>query len=490
MLKREHFFSSLSTHMKTPNISQFFSTLPRSVEWAGIRLVSETTTVRSVRNELPTSNHTSFDRGAMLEVYVNGHFGYGATADLSSAGLERALKQAIATTEVASKYKVFPFSLSERPAAKGEYKSAHQKSLDQLSLAEITDCLMEGSRAMKASDAIVTRIAHAMMIQTEIDFFSTSGAETRQNFEMTSLHLGATAVQGSDSQSRSWGPTGQWGGEVFSKERFQKEGQRVAKEALELLAAENCPSEAMDLLLSPDQMMLQIHESIGHPLELDRILGDERNYAGWSFVKPEDFGKLQYGSKLMNVSFDPTVKNEFASYSFDDVGNAAKKEFLIQEGKLLRGLGSLESQKRSGLKGVANSRSSSWNRPPIDRMANINLEPGTSSLEEMISQTKRGIYMETNRSWSIDDYRNKFQFGCEFARLIENGKLTKVVKNPNYRGITVDFWNRLKAVGSSKHMEVHGTPYCGKGEPNQVIRVGHAAPPCLFEKIEVFGGGK
>ncbi len=476
--------------MKTPNITAFFSSLPRSVEWAGVRFVSETTTHRAVRNDLPQTNHTSLDRGAMLEVYVNGHFGYSATADLSTAGLERALKQAIATTEVASKYKVFPFTLSERPAVKGKYVSAHTKKLDAVSLAEITDCLLAGSKAMKVSEAIVNRMAYAMAIQTEIDFFSTSGAETRQNFEMISLHLGATALQGSESQTRTWGPTGQWGGEIFSKERFLKEGERVAKEALELLAAENCPSEAMDLLLTPDQMMLQIHESIGHPLELDRILGDERNYAGWSFVKPEDFGKLQYGSKLMNVSFDPTVKNEFASYAFDDVGNEAKKEFLIQEGKLLRGLGSLESQKRSGLKGVANSRSSSWNRPPIDRMANINLEPGKSSLAEMIGQTKRGVYMETNRSWSIDDYRNKFQFGCEYGELIEDGKIVKVIKNPNYRGTTVDFWNRLKAVGAANTMEVHGTPYCGKGEPNQVIRVGHAAPPCLFEKVEVFGGGK
>jgi predicted Zn-dependent protease len=475
--------------MKT-QMQSLFSSLPKSVEWAGLRFVNETTSYRVVRNDKPESNQTNFDQGAMIEVYMNGHFGYGATADLSSDGLQRALSQAIATTEEASKYKVFPFTKAQRPSVNGRYQSALEKRIDSVGLAEITDCLIEGSKAMKGSELIVNRMAYAMLIQTQIDFYSTSGAETRQNFEMSSLHLGATAAKGSEAQSRSWGPTGQFGGEVFQKSRFQKEGARVAREALELLAAENCPEEAMDLLLSPDQMMLQIHESIGHPLELDRILGDERNYAGWSFVKPEDFGKLQYGSKLMNVSFDPTVAHEFASYAFDDVGNEAKKEYLIEGGKLLRGLGSLESQARSGLKGVANSRSSSWNRAPIDRMANINLEPGTSSLQEMISKTQRGIFMHTNRSWSIDDYRNKFQFGCEYAQLIEEGKLTKVVKNPNYRGVTVDFWNRLKAVGTKDLMEIHGTPYCGKGEPNQVIRVGHAAPPCLFEKVEVFGGGK
>jgi predicted Zn-dependent protease len=199
---------------------------------------------------------------------------------------------------------------------------------------------------------------------------------------------------------------------------------------------------------------------------------------------------LQYGSPIMNVTFDPTVKKEFASYAFDDNGTEAKREFLIQNGKLLRALGGIESQTRTEMKipGVANSRACSWNRPPIDRMANINLEPGDSSFDEIIGSVERGILVESNRSWSIDDFRNKFQFGCEYARKIENGKLTKTLKNPNYRGITVPFWKSLKKVGNASTLEVYGTPYCGKGEPNQVIRVGHASPVCLFENIEVFGG--
>jgi predicted Zn-dependent protease len=255
------------------------------------------------------------------------------------------------------------------------------------------------------------------------------------------------------------------------------------------LQADDCPDETLDLILAPDQMLLQIHESIGHPLELDRILGDERNYAGWSFVKPADFGSLQYGSSLMNVSFDPTFTGEFASYAFDDGGATASLEWLIKEGLLLRGLGSLESQSRSGLPGVANFRSASWNRAPIDRMGNINLEPGMSRLDEMISSVQRGVFMEANRSWSIDDYRNKFQFGCEYARLIEDGRLTRVLKNPNYRGVTIPFWHSLAAVGDAETSRVFGTPYCGKGEPNQMIRVGHASPACLFRGVEVFGGG-
>jgi predicted Zn-dependent protease len=303
---------------------------------------------------------------------------------------------------------------------------------------------------------------------------------------MLDITLSATAVEGAESQTRSWSRTGQLGSEAFDRAALVEHAARTAREALALLAAENCPSGRMDLLLMPDQMMLQIHESIGHPLELDRILGDERNYAGWSFVKQEDFGRLQYGSPLMNVSFDPTRAHEFASYDFDDGGNRATREMLIENGVLKRGLGSLESQLRSGLPGVANFRSASWNRAPIDRMANINLEPGTSSLDELIAQVEHGVLMHTNRSWSIDDYRNKFQFGCEYAQLIDNGTLGRVVRNPNYRGVTVDFWNRLAGVGRDE--EMFGTPNCGKGEPSQVIRVGHASPPCLFRDVEVFGG--
>jgi predicted Zn-dependent protease len=234
--------------------------------------------------------------------------------------------------------------------------------------------------------------------------------------------------------------------------------------------------------------MLQIHESIGHPLELDRILGDERNYAGSSFVKLSDFGTLVYGSPLMNVTFDPTVTGELGGYAFDDAGMPAQREFLIQEGLLLRGLGSLESQARAQVPGVANFRATSWNRPPIDRMANLNLEPGTSTFAEMIADIEYGVYMESNRSWSIDDYRNKFQFGCEYAKLIQNGQFVKTLRNPNYRGITNPFWRSLVKVGDRSTFGMYGTPFCGKGEPNQVIRVGHASPTCVFKNIEVFGG--
>ena len=232
---------------------------------------------------------------------------------------------------------------------------------------------------------------------------------------MVTFDLVATAQDGTNINTRSAGGlrglSRQIGAELFDEEWILAKAKEIGKQAVELTTAEDCPTGTMDLVLAPDQMMLQIHESVGHALEIDRILGDERNYAGWSFVKLEDFGKLQYGSKLMNATYDPTYTGQFASFGFDDGGLKADKEFLIKDGLLVRGLGGKESQIRSGVPGVANFRSSSWNRAPIDRMGNINLEPGDSSFDEIISSVKKGVYMESNRSWSIDDYRNKFQFG-------------------------------------------------------------------------------
>lgn len=459
------------------------------VEWAQLRHVSEKTTLRTVRDEKPDFNRISFDHGLMVEVLAHGHFGYAGTSDLSESGIQRAFAKAKTMAQQASAYKVHDFSILQRPMAQGRYHSPVVRPIDSVSAKEISDIFIDATRAMKVSDKIISRSATTMIVETEFFTVSTNGSDVHQKFSIVSTDFSATAGNKEDTQTRS--DNGglarclQIGAEVFDRAQIIEKSKRIAEEAVELLHSDNCPQETMDVLIAPDQMTLQVHESIGHPLEYDRILGDERNYAGWSFVKPHDFGKLQYGSPLMNVTFDPTTPDALASYAFDDSGHPATKEFLIKDGLLVRGLGGLESQARLNLPGVANFRSSSWNRAPIDRMANINLEPGRSKLEDMIQSVERGVFMMANKSWSIDDYRNKFQFGCEYAKLIENGKLTKTLKNPNYRGTTVKFWNSLKAV--SEIRETYGSPFCGKGEPNQVIRVGHTTPYCLFSNLEVFG---
>ena len=456
-------------------------------DWIGLREMKETTTYRVIRDLKPASNNISIDHGIMVEVLVDGQFGYYGTHNISYDSIKNATDKAYLQALNASKYSIHKFSTDVRPQSVGTYKSNY--SIKHIALDDLMDTLLKTNKALKDSKKVVSAISMARIVDMDMRFVSTNGSDFNQSFMYVGPGFRVIAQDGNIVQSRSYTDQCQQAGmENFHQDRVLSKCEDLSKEVVELLTAEDCPTEKMDLVLHSDQMLLQIHESIGHALEVDRILGDERNYAGWSFVNLEDFGKLKYGSDLMNITFDPTIPEEFASYGFDDSGNKASKEFIIKDGVLLRGLGGLESQERSKLDGVANVRACSWNRPPIDRMANLNLEPGNSTFKDIISSVEKGIFMQTNRSWSIDDFRNKFQFGCEYAQLIENGEITKTVKNPNYRAISTPFWNSLKMVGNQDTFGVYGTPYCGKGEPNQGIRVGHASPVCLFENIEIFGG--
>jgi predicted Zn-dependent protease len=372
------------------------------------------------------------------------------------------------------------------PAPRGQYESRF--SPKKLERDVLQDLLAAECKAAKVDARIVERTAALALVDEERLYLTSTGGELRQRFRFTLPHARVTANAGLDTQSRSLEHAQQGGVEQIERSGFVGSGARLAEEALRLLAAPNCPSGRIDLLLMPDQMMLQIHESIGHPLELDRILGDERNYAGTSFVTPDMFGSYRYGSALLNVTYDPSRPEALATFLFDDEGAPASKVYLIKDGILVAPLGGRLSQRRAGLPGTANARASGWNRPPIDRMANLNVEPGASTLAQMIAAVERGVLMRTNLSWSIDDSRNKFQFGCEWGELIVDGEVRGVVKNPNYRGVSATFWRSLKAVGDASTFEVHGTQYCGKGEPNQGIHCGHAAPACLFEAVDVFGG--
>lgn len=474
------------------DLKDIINSIDISADWVGLREVYECHSPRTIRDGVPEINGNFNTHGIMVEVLVDGQFSYFGTSEINKDSIINASKQAYKQAKIASKNSLFSFRDNARPANKGEYNSPFIKPKSDISPGELNLLLLDACNSLKVSEKIVSARALAQTIDTNFRFVSSNGSDIEQNFMMVEFDLSATAVDGTNQQTRTFGgmrgTCRQVGMEYFNKEEILTNSENIGKQAIELLDADETPSAEMDIVIAPDQMMLQIHESVGHALEVDRILGDERNYAGWSFVKLEDFGKLQYGSKLMNITFDPTLSSEFASYGYDDSGLEAKKEYLIKEGKLLRGLGGIESQIRSGVDGVANFRASSWNRAPIDRMANINLEPGDSSFDDIISGVEKGIYVESNKSWSIDDYRNKFQFGCEYGKLIENGKLTKTVKNPNYRGISNPFWKSLKKIGNEGTNGIFGTPNCGKGEPNQIIRVGHASPVCLFENVQVFGG--
>jgi len=470
---------------------RFYKIIPHQVDFCSLRYLEERSEKLLVRQNIADPPLSRHDVGIMLTVIDKGGLGYAATSDLSKSGLREAMTRALLWAERSRERSVINFSKVTMPQERGSYQSVLEKPWDSLSIADKLDLLHCESAQCQLNDKIVDWQTSLWFVQTEQLYLTHEGGEIKQSNQYLIPEIRVIANQGVNTQYRTFSEStyGRQGGlENLDHIGFVGKGQQLAEEALQLLAAPNCPSECMDIMLAPDQMMLQIHESIGHPLELDRILGDERNYAGTSFVTLDMFDTYQYGSPLLNVTFDPNFPEQLASYGFDDEGLPAEKTYIIRDGILKTPLGGIMSQARTGLSGVANARATSWNRPPIDRMANLNVEQGNSTLDEMIGSIERGIFMKTNLSWSIDDSRNKFQFGCEWGQLIEKGELTQVVKNPNYRGISATFWRNLKKVGNQETFEILGVPYCGKGEPNQVIRVGHASPVCIFTDVDVFGG--
>jgi predicted Zn-dependent protease len=470
-----------------------FAALRSDARFWSLRVVDERSQNYVVRKNVAQPPASQTDRGAMLVAWADGGFGYAATSDTSPTGLQAALDRATQWARASARHSVVDFASMAPPAPRGEYASPEVDD-PAWGMSDWYELLARESATAGFDSRIVDWEASVETRTADHVYYTSAGGEVRQRYRFTMPSLSVSAHGDGDTQTRSlngYRGLAQQGGEaILERFGFVGCGRRIAEEALQLLAAPNCPTGRRDVLLMPDQMVLQIHESIGHPLELDRILGDERNFAGTSFVKPEMFGSYRYGSERLDVTFDPTRAEELASYAYDDDGTPARKEYLIRRGILERPLGGTLSQTRAGLPGVANTRADGWNRPPIDRMANLNLEPGTSTLASMIAGIERGVLMRTNSSWSIDDSRNKFQFGCEWGQLIENGELKGVVKNSNYRGISASFWRSLTAVGDASTVQVLGTPFCGKGEPSQLIRCGHSAPACTFTDVEVFGGDR
>ena len=464
--------------------------LPSDVDYASARFHDERSEqLRVRRNELDPI-FTEFDTGVMISIWHGGGLGYAATADLSDAGLAAAVERARYWASITAGTMVTTTPPSEH--ATGEYRSPVEVDWETLPLDDRLELLHQQSRLLGIDDRIVDW--NASLVKREVDtlLLTSAGGRIEQRFRFVYPGLRAVANEGTNTQTRTYGAgayCGQGGAEVLGRHGFGDSASLIANQAIELLDAPNCPSGTMDLLLAPDQMMLQIHESIGHPLELDRILGDERNYAGTSFVTADMFGTFQYGSELLNVTFDPTVPGQLASYGYDDDGTPATREHLIENGILLRALGGAVSQQRTGLDGVANSRASGWNRPPIDRMANLNVEPGDvdvrragrrpSSTACTCRPTRRG--RSTTPATSSSSAAN----AGSSSRTARSSARSAI---PTTAAISRTFWRSLRGVGDAATFKVMGTPNCGKGELNQQVGTGHASPACLFGDVEVFGG--
>ncbi len=474
-------------------IADRFRSVAPSCDYWTLRLVEESFDHLEVRQGVIEPSALGGSLGAMITVVKGRGMGYGATSDLSPSGLRAAASRALDWAQLHERLGLFAADLYPRSELRAEYRSRVAEPWESVSIGDKLALLQAANRALATDERIVDW--SAWLDYRRIDQFLATGDGGRvaQTWEWVNPGLAAIANAGSQTQRRHGGGADwsqQGGMERVAAARLLEDAPRLAAEAIALLAAPECPGGTRDLVLLPSQMVLQIHESIGHPLELDRILGDERNYAGTSFVTPAMFGRYRYGSELLNVTFDPTVPGELVSAAADDDGTPAAREYLIRDGILERPLGGRLSQRRAGLPGTANSRASGWDRPPIDRMANINLEPVEGTVEDLVTRVEHGVLMDTNRSWSIDDRRNKFQFGCELGRLIEDGELKGLVRNPGYRGRSAEFWRSLDGVGGAETTEVRGVRNCGKGEPNQSVYVGHASPPCLFRDVAVFGGGE
>jgi TldD protein len=325
----------------------------------------------------------------------------------------------------------------------------------------------------------------------ERKFFANSeGADLEQTLYEAGAGITALAVDGDDVQRRSYPSpyrqTGAAGWEFVLGLDLPGQAERIAGEAVQLLAADPCPEDLVTtVIIGGEQLALQVHESCGHPAELDRVFGAEAAFAGASFLTPDKLGGFAYGSPVVNLTADALRPTGLGTYGWDDEGVPATSSPLVQGGRFVGYLMSRETAPRLGLTSNGCMRAAGWNRLPLIRMPNVSLEPGEWALDDLIADTDEGVYLETNRSWSIDDKRYNFQFGTEMGYEIKHGKLGRLLRDCTYTGITPEFWNSCDAVCDAGHWRMWGTPNCGKGQPSQIIHTGHGAAPARFRRVRV-----
>ena len=462
----------------------------RGADYADARFVTEETESLSVKNQEMEGIDRSLSQGVGIRVLVGGYWGFAATARTTPEDLDRTAELAVGIARAAARLPMEPVTLAEAEPVKAEWATAVHEDPFAVALDEKVALLMEASRRMQQVDGLAFAEANLDFYRRHTSFASTEGAAIDQTVVHSGGGIEATAISDGEVQKRSFpnsfrGHIRAAGYEHIRTLGLTEEAERVASEAVELVAAPDCPSEVTTLVLDSNQVILQVHESVGHPLELDRVLKMEEAYAGTSFVGLGDRGELRYGSDKVTIVMDTTVAGGLGSFGFDDEGVPAQRVTLIEGGIFQNFISSRETAPLVRQTSAGAMRADGWQNLPLIRMTNINLEPGEGSLAEILGDTKDGIFMTTNTSWSIDDKRVNFQFGCEVAWRIKDGKLTQMYKNPNYNGITTEFWGSCDAVGGSEEWVLWGTPNCGKGQPGQVARVGHGASPARFRNVRV-----
>jgi TldD protein len=427
--------------------------------------------------------------GLGVRALIGAGWGHSATPSLDMRDVRKAGEQAAAAARAAASVPGPDAVLLPEPPVVGEWESAYDEDPMTVPLDEKAALLASVTAAMKAAGADVATAAMAIW-DVETWLISSEGTRIRQRIRKCGAGMTATAVGERETQRRShpsaFGHFGTRGYELIRSFELPENAERLAVEARALLTAPECPAVTTDLILGSEQMALQIHESVGHAVELDRILGWEAAFAGTSWLDLSKLGSLRYGSDLMTITADATLPGGLGSFGYDDEGTPAHPVDIVRDGIWVGVLSGRDSAARAGLsRSGAAVRADGWSRMPMVRMTNVGLLPGTSSLEEIIADTADGIYMENNRSWSIDDRRLNFQFGCEVGYEIKNGRRGRLLRNPTYTGIGPTFWSSLDALAGPDEMVIWGTPNCGKGQPMQIGHTGHPAVPGRFRGVRV-----
>jgi TldD protein len=457
--------------------------LRNGADYCDVRYVINRQEEIRVRRGDPEKVSSKMDQGYGVRVLYQGGWGF-AAGQTGEKAAEKAVKvakaSALAKKEPVELANVTPYNDSWEPPVKKDPFSVPVE--EKISL--LIDC---GKALLEPEDVKVSQATMRSRSQ-EKWFYSSEGARIHQKIVHCGGGIAAIAVKGGDMQKRSYptsfdGNFSQQGYEFVESLHLFDHCSEIASQVVELVDAPTCPSGTMDIVLDSSQLALQVHESCGHPVELDRVLGFEASYAGTSFLTPEKLGKFTYGSPQVTIVADSTAPTGLGTFGYDDEGVKACQTILVDKGIFTGYLTSRETAHQFGEESNGAMRATDFNFIPLIRMTNINLMPGDYTFEELIEDIDQGVYMETNRSWSIDDRRINFQFGCEIGHKIEHGEITDMVKNPSYTALTPDFWGACDAV--SRNWILWGIPNCGKGEPSQTMFVGHGTAPARFRNIQV-----
>ncbi len=458
--------------------------------YADARHVKRKTQTLETKNGNVESYSEYHSSGVGIRVLFNGSWGFAGTNETDEKSLLETAQRALRLARAASRVKVLDVVLSDAPTVRDNYITPIEMDPFEVPVEKKIETLLNCDEIMEEYEQVRVREGYFKAFNEKKDFLSSEGSDIHQEITWCGAGISATAVNGTENQVRSYpqsfgGDCATRGYEFITEMELEKHAQKIAREAVELLKAPQCPREKTTMLLGGSQLALQIHESCGHPIELDRVMGMEASFAGTSFLTPDKRGNFQYGSDKVNIVGDSITPGGMGTFGYDDEGIPACEFDIVKEGKFLNYLTSRETATLFEEKSNGTVRADGWERLPMIRMVNISLQPDDWKLDELIKDTDKGVMLDTNRSWSIDQQRLNFQFGTEIAYKIENGSIEGIYKNPVYTGITYDFWRSVDAVTDKDDWHMWGVANCGKGEPMQTMYVGHGCSTARFRNVQI-----